>query len=71
MRVRSDGTASLEVPPGRYTIRVVELLLVSVQGQIRVANGERVEIELQRRHAAYCLGPVVRTAALNTVQGAA
>ena len=61
MRLDPDGTASIELPSGRYTIRVAELTFVSVHRSLRVTPGERVEIELQRRRAAYCLGPVVRT----------
>ena len=61
--VQPDGIASLELAPGFYTIRVAELTFVTVRRPIKVVRGERIEIELQRRHAAYCLGPVVRTAA--------
>ena len=61
MRFQPEGTASLEVSSGHYTIRIAELKYVTVRRAVTVARGERVEVELQRRHAAYCLGPVVRT----------
>jgi hypothetical protein len=61
MRVTADGSASVSLGAGTYVIRVHELMLVPVRRKIRLEAGERVEVDLQRRGAAYCLAPVVMT----------
>jgi len=61
-RVDATGKVVFSLPPGRYSINVKELLFAPVTRSVTLGQGERVSIELQRRRAAYCLGPVVRTA---------
>lgn len=49
--------------PGVYTVRLREILYVGIDRPVDIGPGERVEIEVRMRHAAYCLGPVVHTSA--------
>ena len=63
-QVNERGQAHLgPLAPGAYTIRLREILYVGIERRVDVAPGERVELEVRMRHAAYCLGPVVQTSA--------
>jgi hypothetical protein len=61
MRVTADGSASVSLGAGTYSIGVLELMFVPVRRKIRLEAGERVEVDLQRRGAAHCLAPAVMT----------
>ena len=57
----TNGVVSFRLSPGNYVVHVRELRFVSVRRRITLVAGSRVEVELQRQHAAYCLLPPVRT----------
>ena len=56
-----NGIVRFRLPPGLHLVHVRELRFVSVRRRIMLAAGSRVEVELQRQHAPYCLLPPVRT----------
>ena len=61
-QVSERGEARLgPLTPGAYSVRVREILYVGIDRPVHVGPGERAELEVQMRHAAYCLGPGVRT----------
>ena len=48
--------------PGRYRVRLIEIGWVGATRDIVFGAGERVDLEVELRRAAYCLGPVIVTA---------
>ena len=58
-RVDATGRMSIPVEPGRYRVRLLQITYEPTQRVVEVGSDEEVAIEVQLRHAAYCVERVV------------
>jgi hypothetical protein len=59
--VGDSGKAVFNLRPGRYVIKLTELMFVSLTRSVSIASSEQVSIEVQRPRLPLCVGPTVRT----------
>jgi len=61
MLLTAGRPATLQLPPGSHVILLRGITYEAVSRQVVIAPDEKVTVEVQPRHARYCLGDVVVT----------